>query len=79
MKAGFVPKSGVELSLTAQAKAAGKPISGLETLEQQIRFMADLPPAAELAMLESMLEDFDKTVPMTEQMLGAVWPPIRSG
>lgn len=71
VKAGFDPKAGVELTLTAQAKAAGKPISGLETLEQQIRFLADLPPPVELAMLKATLEDFDKSVPMTEQMLAA--------
>jgi uncharacterized protein YbaP (TraB family) len=57
LKAGYDPKSGVELVLTAQAKAAGKPITAFETAEQQVRFFADMPPAAELALLTSTLDE----------------------
>ncbi|MDB5457393.1 MAG: GumN family protein [Caulobacter sp.] len=57
LKAGYDPKSGVELVLTAQAKAAGKPITAFETAEQQIRFFSDMPPAAELALLTSTLDE----------------------
>jgi uncharacterized protein YbaP (TraB family) len=57
--AGYDADSGVEKLLTAQAKAAGKPISALETMEQQIRFFADMTPAQEIQLLESTLDDID--------------------
>lgn len=56
LKAGYDPQSGVEMVLTREAKAAGRPISALETLEQQVRFFADMPPAVELAFLRSTLD-----------------------
>jgi uncharacterized protein YbaP (TraB family) len=39
---------------------AGKPVNGLETSEQQIRFLADLSPNVELDLLRSTLHDVDK-------------------
>lgn len=59
LKAGYDPESGVEKLLTAQAKAAGKPISAFETAEQQIRFFADMTPAQEVSFLEATLDDVD--------------------
>ena len=38
-RVGYDPASGPETVLTAAAKAAGKPVSGLETVEQQIGFL----------------------------------------
>lgn len=58
-RAGFDPKMGVEQVLTAEAKAAGRPMRGLETAEQQIRFFADLPPEQEIDLLRSTLKDVD--------------------
>jgi uncharacterized protein YbaP (TraB family) len=40
--------------------AAGKQVLGLETAEQQIRFLADMPRAVELALLRSTMRDADK-------------------
>jgi len=59
-KAGYDPTSGVELKLAAEAKAAGKPVKGFETAEQQLHFMADLPEAEQIAMLRSNLDDAEK-------------------
>ena len=59
LRAGYDPESGVEKLLTAQAKAAGKPISAFETLEQQVRFFADMTPAQEVHLLESSLDEID--------------------
>lgn len=59
-KAGYDPESGVEKKLTAQAKAAGKPIAGFETLEQQLRFFADMTPDQEAQLLESTLDEIDE-------------------
>ena len=58
-RAGFDPRSGVELILRPRAIAAGKTISGLETLGEQLRFMADLSEADQLDFLRSTLEDFE--------------------
>jgi uncharacterized protein YbaP (TraB family) len=72
VKAGYDPASGVETKLKAAARAAGKPIRTLETLEQQIGFFADLPPAVELAFLLSALDEID-TGPATLDALVAAW------
>ena len=72
VKAGYDPASGVETKLKAAARAAGKPIRTLETLDQQIGFFADLPPAVELAFLLSALDEID-TGPATLDALVAAW------
>jgi len=59
LKAGYDPESGVEKLLNAQAKAAGKPVSAFETMEQQVRFFADMTPAEETQLLESTLDEVD--------------------
>ena len=60
LKAGMDPAHGVDKLLKAQMQAAGKPVDGLETAEQQIRFLADLPADVELDFLRSTLRDVDK-------------------
>lgn len=60
LKAGYDPESGVEKLLSAQAKAAGKPISAFETMEQQVKFFADMTPAQETQLLESTLDEVDE-------------------
>jgi len=59
LRAGYDPESGVEKLLTAQAKTAGKPISAFETMEQQVRFFADMTPDQEIQLLESALDEID--------------------
>ncbi len=67
LKAGLDPKHGVDKQLKAQMSAAGKPVLGLETAEQQIRFFADMPRMIELALLRSTMRDADKgTFRLTE-------------
>jgi uncharacterized protein YbaP (TraB family) len=72
LKAGYDPESGVEKLLTAQAKAAGKPISAFETMEQQVRFFADMTPAQEAQLLESTLDEIDDG-PAKIDALVAAW------
>ncbi|WP_426689549.1 TraB/GumN family protein [Rhodanobacter ginsengiterrae] len=60
LKAGLDPEHGVDKQLKAQMTATGKNVLGLETAEQQIRFLADLPRAIELALLRSTMRDADK-------------------
>ena len=70
-KAGYDPQSGVELVLKARAQAAGKPVKGFETLDQQIRILADMPEDVQLAFLRSTLEDFDEAASMLDGMVAS--------
>ena len=71
LKAGYDPKSGVEQVVKAQMQAAGKPVQGFETAEQQIRYLADVPPATELEFFKSSLSDGEKAVPMIDDLVAA--------
>jgi hypothetical protein len=71
VKAGYDPASGVESRLKAAARDAGKPIRTLETLEQQIGFFANLPPAVELAFLLSALDEMDSGPAILDSLVAA--------
>ncbi len=58
-KLGYDPEQGVEKQLTAHAKTVGKPIAGLETVEQQLGFFDDLPEEQQLAFLNAVVDDID--------------------
>jgi uncharacterized protein len=60
LKAGLDPEHGVDKQLKAQMASDGKQVLGLETAEQQIRFLADMPQSVELAFLRSSIRDVDK-------------------
>ena len=60
VKAGLDPANGVDRLLQAQMVRASKPVNGLETAEQQIRFLSDLPPGMQLDFLKSTLRDVEK-------------------
>lgn len=59
-RVGYDPASGPETVLTQAARAAGKPVSGLETVEQQIGFFASLSGPAQVAMLDETLDEMPK-------------------
>jgi len=71
MKAGYDPKAGVERVLNAQAVAEGDKIRGFETAEQQIRILADLSDAEQIAFLMSMLDDLEKGLDLLDQLAKA--------
>jgi uncharacterized protein len=71
LKAGYDPTKGVEALLTADAKAAGKPIASLETLEQQLRFFADLSTPTEVALLSSTLDDVAEGPALLDRMVAS--------
>lgn len=70
-QAGYDPASGVELQLSAEAKRAGKPLAGFETIEQQMRFFADLPPKAEVAFLSASLDTVQDGPPALDRMVSS--------
>ncbi|CAN5201616.1 TraB/GumN family protein [soil metagenome] len=59
IKAGYDPASGVEPTLKARAEAAGKPIHGFETIDEQVQVLATLSEADQLQFLRSTLESYD--------------------
>ena len=71
VKAGYDPKSGVEMALKARAEAAGKPIHGFETLDKQIGMLANLPDDTQLAFLREALKNYDEATTMLDTMVGA--------
>ena len=70
-KAGYDPTSGVELTLLARAKTAGKSIHAFESLEQQVRMLAEMPEDMQLGFLRSTLHDYDRAAEMLDGMVAA--------
>jgi hypothetical protein len=57
VKAGFDPESGADKQLRHEFASRGKPVKGLETAEQQIRYFADLSQSVQVSMLQNTLDD----------------------
>jgi uncharacterized protein len=70
-KAGYDPKAGVDKLLEAQAQKEGKKISGFETMEEQVRFFADLPQKEQIAFLEQTLDYAEEGVEMLDRLAKA--------
>lgn len=71
VKAGYDPASGVELIFKSRAQAAGKPIHGFETIDEQVRVLATLPEEAQLEFLRSTLESFDSAATELDTLVEA--------
>lgn len=54
---GFDPEYGVENILSEEARHAGKPIIGLETADEQLSALADLPMDVQIKMLSETLDE----------------------
>jgi uncharacterized protein len=70
-KAGFDPNDAVDLKLKALASEQGKAVAGFETMEQQIRGLADLPEPVQIQMLLAALDEADKGAPLLDQVVAA--------
>jgi uncharacterized protein len=68
-KLGYDPNSGVEMTITAAAKAANKELIGLETFEQQIGFFDTMPEDVQIKYLASLVKDFDNVGPLLDKMV----------
>lgn len=71
LKAGYDPESGVDKVLETAARADGKAVRTFESLEQQIRFFADLPPEQELEFLRSTLAEAEEPVAVIDRLATA--------
>lgn len=54
---GVVTSKGVEPALTERARGENKPVVGLETVEQQLRYFDALPDADQTALLVATLDE----------------------
>jgi uncharacterized protein YbaP (TraB family) len=68
-KLGYDSDNGPEEVITAAAKQANKPVTGLETPEQQLGFFSSLSDAAQMQFLESTIDEMSK---VDTQMSGMV-------
>lgn len=67
---GVTATDGVEPELTMMARATAKPVVGLETVEQQLGYLAGLPEADQVAMLEATLMEVGDLRTETDRLIG---------
>ena len=70
VKAGYDPANGPEGVITAAAKAAGKPVAGLETAEQQIGYFSGLSDKAQVEFLTQTVDELPKASTELDEMVG---------
>jgi uncharacterized protein len=70
-KYGYDPDAGAERTITAAAKAIGKPIEGLETAEQQIGYFDGLPQPLQVKFLVQTIDQLPQMGPMLDKMVGS--------
>ena len=65
------PKSGffMDLSLSLRAAGAGLKVIGLETLEEQLSFLEDMPPEQQLELLDHALAEHGKVKELHDQLV----------
>ncbi len=68
---GFNPAFGVEMHLTARAVADGKPIEGLELIEEQLAFLDGLSLPAQRNMLIQTLEESARMRELIDSIINA--------
>ena len=69
IQAGYDPDSGVDKKLEAEVKETGKPVKGLETMMEQMHYVADMPASLQAQMLHQTLVDLPKSVSETDAMV----------
>jgi len=68
-KLGYDPESGAERVLSAAAKEKGKPVTGLETPEQQLGYFDMLPEPLQLKFLVSTIDDYPRMGELLDKMV----------
>lgn len=71
-KFGYDPESGAERVIAAAAKSAGKPVTALETVDQQFGFFDSLPRESQMVMLERTIDQLP-TLHTTLDAMVANW------
>ena len=67
------PQTGffMDLSLSLRAAGAGLQVSGLETLEQQLSFLEDMPLDYQITLLDQALADYQQIGEVHQQMINS--------
>jgi uncharacterized protein YbaP (TraB family) len=68
-KLGYDATNGPEQVITAAAKAAGKPLTGLETAEQQLGYFSKLSDGAQISFLTSTMDELPKAADTMARMV----------
>ncbi|KQM94147.1 polysaccharide biosynthesis protein GumN [Sphingomonas sp. Leaf22] len=68
-KQGYDPQSGAEQTISQAAKVAGKPVTGLETLEQQFGFFDALSDAAQVTFLSETIKELPTAGEQIDKMV----------
>ncbi|MGA0706872.1 MAG: TraB/GumN family protein [Steroidobacteraceae bacterium] len=68
---GFTVESGVEAQLQRLARADGKRLGGLETLDEQLATLDSLSPEVQQELLQKSLEDAHRPLPELEAFVAA--------
>ena len=70
-KLGFQSERGVEQYVVGRARATGKEIVGLETIEFQMGLFDALPPEQQQALLEQTLDELEEGAAVLDEMVAA--------
>ena len=68
---GYDVQHGVEQMIQAEAREAGKPACGLETLDGQLGMLDSLPPELQAEILLQAIEEAAEIEPLIEPMIDA--------
>ncbi|HWB32756.1 MAG TPA: TraB/GumN family protein [Acidobacteriaceae bacterium] len=71
IKAGYDPKSGIDMVMLAQAKRENKSVVGFETMEEQMHLLADAPEAEQVELLHQELTEMDKDTAEMNELVSA--------
>lgn len=71
VRLGYDPESGVERQIERRAERDGKPILGLETLDEELGELAQLPPAEQRRFLDLTVDDMHDAQSDTDELLAA--------
>ncbi|HEY8239794.1 MAG TPA: TraB/GumN family protein [Kiritimatiellia bacterium] len=66
-----VAETGVDAHFFEKAKQDGKPVEGLESVDEQISLIADMGKGKEDAFMQYMLEDMDQLPQVMNDLIGA--------
>ena len=80
-KLGYDPNSGAEKTITNAAKAANKPLVGLETAEEQLGFFDKLPADMQVKFLVNTVDEYKNAGPTLDKMVAqwAAGDPVSLG
>jgi uncharacterized protein YbaP (TraB family) len=61
----------MDFSLSLRAAGAGLKVVGLETLDEQLAFLEDMPLVQQLALLDQALDEYHRVDEVHDQMVNS--------